>query len=217
MGDGELRDALEQIAEIRRQMARTEVFRGFRAVPVACSGLLAWSAGAFQAAFLPEPTSRLGSYLTLWVGAAVVSAAIAGGFMVDRMRRGGSSWTRNTTRLAIEQFLPCVVAGGLLAALAFSQPEIAWLLPGLWQLLFGLGIFATGFLLPTAVRGVAAWYLAMGIASLAIARGESALAPWAMAVPFGVGQLLAAAVLYWTLERGGGPQWPSSPPDDRAS
>jgi hypothetical protein len=27
------------------------------------------------------------------------------------------------------------------------------------------------------------------------------LSPWAMGVPFGVGQLLAAAVLYWTLER----------------
>ncbi|GIW87832.1 MAG: hypothetical protein KatS3mg108_2156 [Isosphaeraceae bacterium] len=206
MGDGELRDALEQIAEIRRQMARTEVFRGFRAVPVACSGLLAWSAGAFQAVSLPEPTVQVGRYVTLWVGAAVLSAVIAGGFMVDRIRRGGSSWTRETTRLALEQFLPCVVAGGLLAMLALMQPELAWLLPGLWQLLFGLGIFATGFLLPTAVRGVAAWYVATGLICLSVGRAEASLAPWTMAVPFGVGQLMAAAVLYWTLEREGGPR-----------
>ena len=33
------------------------------------------------------------------------------------------------------------------------------------------------------------------------ARGDQALAPWAMAFPFGVGQMLSAAVLYWTLER----------------
>jgi hypothetical protein len=206
MVDGDLRDALEQIAEIRRQMARTEVFRGYRALPVALSGVLAWSAGALQAAFLPEPSARLGAYLTLWVGAAVASAAIAGGFMVDRMRRGGSSWTRDTTRLALEQFLPCVVAGGLIAGLALAQPELAWLLPGLWQVLFSLGIFASGFLLPPAVRGVAAWYLVTGIATLAVARGDAALAPWTMAIPFGVGQLAAAAVLYWTLERDGEPR-----------
>ena len=37
----ELREALSQIAEIRLQMARTETFRGYRAVPVALS--LIWS------------------------------------------------------------------------------------------------------------------------------------------------------------------------------
>ena len=36
----ELRDALAQIAEIRQHMARTEVFRGYRALPVAFSGVL---------------------------------------------------------------------------------------------------------------------------------------------------------------------------------
>ena len=36
---------------------------------------------------------------------------------------------------------------------------------------------------------------------LALARGDAAMSPWAMALPFGVGQMLAAAVLYSTLER----------------
>ncbi len=34
-----------------------------------------------------------------------------------------------------------------------------------------------------------------------MAQGEHALSPWAMGLPFGVGQLAAAAVLYRTLER----------------
>ena len=34
----ELREALTQITEIRLQMARTEVFRGYRALPAAFSG-----------------------------------------------------------------------------------------------------------------------------------------------------------------------------------
>jgi hypothetical protein len=41
------------------------------------------------------------------------------------------------------------------------------------------------------------WYLAAGLAWLAFANGAHAYSPWAMAVPFGIGQLLIAAVLYW--------------------
>ena len=43
---------------------------------------------------------------------------------------------------------------------------------------------------------VGVWYLAMGLASLAFANGERAFSPWAMALPFGVGQLLMAGILY---------------------
>ena len=74
------------------------------------------------------------------------------------------------------------------------------MLPGLWQILFSLGIFASCRLLPRAIFGVAVFYLASGLACLALARGELAFSPWAMGLPFGTGQLLAAAVLYRTLE-----------------
>jgi hypothetical protein len=41
----------------------------------------------------------------------------------------------------------------------------------------------------------------MAAGTLCLTLREAALSPWAMGVPFGVGQLLAAGVLYWTLER----------------
>jgi hypothetical protein len=96
-----------------------------------------------------------------------------------------------------------MAAGGLVTPV-LATPEHAWLLPGLWQVLFGLGIFASYRLLPPATFWVALFYLLAGVVCLLIARGEAALTPWAMGVPFGVGQLLAAGVLYWTLERGNG-------------
>jgi len=40
-----------------------------------------------------------------------------------------------------------------------------------------------------------------GLWCLAQAQGQAALSPWAMALPFGVGQLVTAGVLYWALER----------------
>src|SRR4051794_27624695 len=80
----ELRDALTQITEIRLQLARTEVFRGYRAMPVAFSGGLALATAGIQAAWLPDPVAELPAYLALWISAAVVSALAAGAEMVLR-------------------------------------------------------------------------------------------------------------------------------------
>jgi hypothetical protein len=203
----ELHDALTQIAEIRRQLARTEVFRGYRAMPVAFSGILALSTAAFQQVWLPDPVANLPSYLTLWISAAFVSALAAGTEMLLRCWRSPTTLTREITWLAVEQFLPCLLAGALLTAVLVAYvPESVWMLPGLWQMLFGLGIFASHRLLPRATLGVAVFYLLSGALVLAQTRGPAGLSPWAMGVPFGVGQLYAAAVLYWTLERNHGEQ-----------
>lgn len=199
----ELNEALSQIAEIRQQMARTEVFRGYRAVPVAFSGALAWGAAIYQDVWISDPIGQLSTYLGLWIGAAVLSAVASGLGMVWRARHApASSWSREITRLAVEQFAPCIIAGGLLTlVLVRSAVESLWMLPGLWSILFSLGIFASRRLLPRATALVAIFYLAAGLVCLVLARGPHTLCPWAMGIPFGVGQFLAAAVLYGTLER----------------
>jgi hypothetical protein len=197
----ELHEALTQITEIRLQMARTEVFRGYRAMPVAFSGLLALASSCFQAVWIRDPQGELPAYLSLWVGAAVLSALAAGTEMVVRTRSAASPWSHRITWLAVEQFVPCLVAGGLLTVvLDRFAPEGLWMLPGLWQILFSLGVFASCRLLPKATFWVAVFYLAAGLTTLMFARGDASLSPWAMGLPFGAGQLLAAVVLYRTLE-----------------
>ncbi len=199
--DMDLHEALSQIAEIRHQMARTEVFRGYRALPVALSGMLALLASLIQQGWIRDPSRQIGAYLTLWIGAAVVSAMASGLGLLARRRYTSSTWSREATRLALEQFAPCLLAGGMMTAVvATSRPESLSMLPGLWQLFFGLGVFASCRLLPRATWSVAAFYLASGLICLSLR--DHALSPWAMGVPFGIGQLLAAAILYWNLERG---------------
>lgn len=199
----ELREALTQIAEIRLQLARTQIYRGFRALPVALTGAVALATAGLQEALLPEPSLHLPAYLALWIGAAVASASAAGAGMVLRQRHAGPGSTREVTWAALGQLAPCLAAGALLTdVIVRSASESAWMLPGLWQVLFSLGIFASCPHLPRPTAAVGAFYLATGIACLSAAKGEAAFSPWAMGVPFGVGQLLASAILYWTLERG---------------
>jgi hypothetical protein len=197
----ELRDALTQISEIRQQIARTEVFRGYRSLPVGVTGVFAVLASVFQAVFIRDPAQQMSAYMTLWVGTAVAGAMTAGSEMILRARYSSNALRREITWLAVEQFVPSLAAGALLTIVVVRTiPESLWMLPGLWQILFSLGIFASCRLLPKATFGVAIFYLLTGLLTLTFARGESAFSPWAMGLPFGVGQFFAAGILYRTLE-----------------
>ena len=198
----ELRHALAQVSEIREHLARTEVFRGYRSLTVGFSGLVGLAAAIVQAIWLPQPTEMLGAYLTLWIGAAAINVAVVGVEIWSRARAAKMSLTRRATIFAIEQFVPSLVAGGLLTVVIVERAnDSVWMLPGLWAMLFSLGVFASCRLLPRAVSIAGAWYLAGGVLALAWGQGEAALSPWVMGINFGVGQLLTAAILHLTLER----------------
>jgi hypothetical protein len=78
--------------------------------------------------------------------------------------------------------------------LARYAPQNLWMLPGLWQVIFSLGVFSSCQFLPRPMFAVGVWYLAAGLICLALG-DRQAFSPWSMGVPFGVGQLLVAAVL----------------------
>lgn len=197
-----LDEALAQISDIRSHLARTETFRGYRSEIVAFSALTAFAAAALQASLLPNAASATSEYLIIWIGAAVLSLAVAAVEMWVRCARAVSPLSVRQTCLAVEQFLPSLVAGALLTIVVFRYAsESLWMLPGLWSIVFSLGIFASWRLLPRPAFWVAAWYLLAGTLCLAIARGDFALSPWAMAGTFGIGQTLAATILYRTQER----------------
>jgi hypothetical protein len=198
----ELRDALVQIAEIRRQMAKSDVFRGYRSTPVAASGLLAVTAAIAQPYVVADPAADIVPYLTLWISMAVVSMAGVAIEMIVRSHLTHDRTHLEPMRLAVEQFLPAVIAGVLVTVvLVRVLPDNVALLPGLWQIMFSLAIFASARLLPRPVFAVAGWYLFAGIVVLVWSDDGFALSPWCMGVPFAVGQLSAAGILYWTLER----------------
>jgi hypothetical protein len=198
----QLNDALMQIAQIRRQLARSEVFRGYRAATTAFSGLVAVMAAAAQSLWLP---GSVWGALILWLSAAVLSLAVVGIEMFLSCRRNASALQNELTFTAIEQFVPCLVAGALLTfVLTRFSPEELWLMPGLWGVLFGLGVFASRRLLPRGIGAVGGWYLLSGLCSIAMASQTAEFCAWHMGVIFGCGQFAAAGVFYWNLERNRG-------------
>jgi hypothetical protein len=197
----ELGDALTQIADIRGQIARSGTFRGYRSVPTALSGAIALLAAALQAKWVPDPYRALDRYLWLWLGAAVLSLCTVALEMALRLRRSGCTVQREMSLAAAEHFCPCLAAGALLTFVVVQYAiETAWMLPGLWMFLFSLGIFSSRRFLPRQGIALGGFYMLAGALVISL-RYRAALSPWTMGVPFGIGQLAAAVVFYFTLER----------------
>jgi hypothetical protein len=192
--------ALAEISAIRDQMARATEFRGFGPLTSAMTGVIALAAALGQHFWLPAAQAHVRGWLALWSAAALISAGLIGAEMVTRSRRHHSHLAEDMMRTAIEQFLPAATAGVLLTAvLIVFAPQSLWMLPGLWQILFSLGVFASCRVLPRSIALVGFWYLASGLACLAFAQGGHGFSPWAMGVPFGAGQWLAAVLLQRSL------------------
>ncbi len=203
----ELDDALNQIADIRLQMAHTRVFRGYRSSTTFFSAIVAATAATIQTIYLPNPSQNLTAYLWLWLTAAAICIASVAVRIVTLLRRDNSSLQRELTLQAVEQFTPCIVIGALLT---FILVRVAWsslwIMPGLWTILFGMGTLASRRILPRGIALVGAFYLICGLLSIVWAQTAYPFSPWAMALPFGIGQSAAAAILYWNLERRDAPQ-----------
>ncbi len=106
-------------------------------------------------------------------------------------------------RMAVQQFLPSAIAGALIAVvLVRFAPQAFWLLPGLWQVIFSLGVFSSCRFLPRPMIAAGIWYLLTGLACISTG-SIRALSPWAMGVPYGVGQLLVASILFLTARETG--------------
>jgi hypothetical protein len=193
----DLTRALDEISDIRRQMARATEFRGYGPVTLATTGLFAILAAGVQGFCLHDPADHILAYLDIWIATAIVSASLIGIHTFTRARRIHSGLADEMIHTAVEQFLPSMGAGALMTlVLARSAPSVVWMFPGLWQIVFSLGVFSSCRFLPRPVALGGAWYLLTGLTSLALADNR-ALSPWTMGVSFGMGQLIIAGILFF--------------------
>src|SRR5687768_8802710 len=126
--------ALTEIAEIHKQIAKGEVYRGYRSAPIAASGLVGLAGAWMQPpAALADPPA----FVQYWIIAAVIAGLVgisetAYNYIVHDRTSG-----RRRTRQVIGQFLPGVIAAAVLtAAFLRVDHQLAALLPGVWAICF---------------------------------------------------------------------------------
>jgi hypothetical protein len=193
-------DALDQLSAIHDQLAKAEVYRGYHAVGVALSGLVGLLAAVAQP-WLVAADDPAG-FVRFWLAAAAVAAALGGGATAHAYLFRDDAYSRRRTRRVAGQFLPCVVAGVVVTlGMRNAGPAEVALLPGLWAVVFGLGVFASRPYLPRATGWVGLFYLTAGGFLLAVAPSGASLSGWGVGGTFGVGQLMTALALHRNVER----------------
>ena len=194
----DLDKALADIITIRSQLAAGTAFRGYGPAAMAATAAVALLTAILQQSWLPDPTAYPLTFLGGWAVAALLSVGMIFFEMTARSRRHHSGLADAMIHQAVEQFLPAGMAGILLAVLLWKfAPETLWLLPGLWQILMSLGVFASVRSLPRAVAFAGAWYFTAGFVVLVIASYSHALSPWTMGLPFVIGQLMVATIIHF--------------------
>jgi len=196
----EYNKALSQISEIHAQLAKVEVYRGFRSLPVALSGVAGLAAAAL------EPRLTIGHDLTgalrYWITAGIACGLVGCSETALNYLMREDVFARRRSRKVWGQFVPGLAAGvGLTWCVDRAGEAFLPLLPGLWAVVFGLAIFSARPYLPRASGWVALWYLCAGLLWTAVPPADSLRFGWMVAGTFGAGQLAAALVLFWNVER----------------
>ena len=178
--------ALGQLADIHQQIAKGEVYRGYRSLPVAASGLMGLAAAWAQTPALgaSDPVG----FVVYWTVIAACAGFVGASEIIYNYVVHDDGAARRQTRQVVGQFLPSMLAGAIITA-SFVRLSAALipLLPGLWAICFGIGIFASRPYLPRASGWVALFYYAAGVVLLWNARGPEPLRAWWVGGTFGAG------------------------------
>ncbi len=192
------RPTLADIIAIRSQIAAGTAFRGYGPAAMAATGAITLITAILQFLLLHDPTGNPLTFFFGWAAAALLSSALIWIEMQARSRRHHSGLADAMIHQAVEQCLPAGIAGLLFAVMLWKfAPESLWMLPGLWQVLVSLGVFASVRSLPRSVALAGAWYFVAGFSVLLLASQSHTLSPWTMGLPFAIGQSLMATILYF--------------------
>jgi len=177
--------ALEDIRFIRDTMERSA---SFTAVPGL--GQVAIGFSALAAAWLAARQTSPASWLSVWLGEAVLAVSIGLVAMQRKAQRLGAALTSGPGARFARTFLPAIVAGGILTVALFNA-GLARLLPGTWLLLYGVGVFTGGAFSVRVVPAMGASFMLAGAAALLLPAWGSAL----MAFGFGGLHILFGSII----------------------
>ena len=114
--------ALAEIAEIHQQIAKGEVYRGYRSAPIAASGAIGLGAAWLQAPGLAA--SDPVGFVLYWAVVAIVAGFVGVSEIVYNYVVHDRASDRRRTRQVVGQFLPSMLGGAIITETIFSWPGI---------------------------------------------------------------------------------------------
>lgn len=152
--------AMDNLRYIRETMERAGSFTavsGWGQVVIGVTGMLA--------AWFASRQASTGDWLAVWMGAALVSLLVGVLTTAMKARSVRMPLLSGPGRKFALSLAPPMLAGAVLTAVLFraGMPE---LLPGMWLLLFGVGVLAAGAFSVRAVPVMGLAFMLVGTAAL---------------------------------------------------
>ena len=156
--------AADNLRFIRDAMARAGAFTsvsGFGTMGVGVVGLI-----AALASMMLARQGHATAWMTVWLGAAVVAAAISAIAIRRKAARTGQSLSAGPARRFALAFSPAILGGAVLTVV-FVAHDLMTLLPGMWLTVYGAAVTAGGAYSVRPVPVMGAAFLALGAACFA--------------------------------------------------
>ncbi len=180
--------AMDNLRFIRETMERAGSFTA-----VSGWGQIAIGVSAVLAAWIASQQTTPTLWLAVWMGEALVSLAIGVATGGWKAHRAGMPLLSGPGRKFALSLAPPLVAGALLTVVLF-QAGLIGLLPGVWMLLFGVGVVTAGAFSVRIVPVMGCAFMLLGSVALFLAPiWGNAL----MAVGFGGLHLVFGSVIAW--------------------
>ena len=126
---------------IRKTMERATAFTAVPGIGLVVNGFLAIGAFALVQSNVVGPGRS--HWLAIWLACAAIAATNGVLCMIFKARRAGIALLSGPGRRFLVALLPPFAAAGLLTAV-LAQANLHDLLPGIWLLLYGVGILTGG-------------------------------------------------------------------------
>ena len=130
--------AMDNLQFIRETMAAAATFTAVSGWGTVCIGVT-----AFVATALSAMTDSVTRWVFIWLCEAALSVAISIYAMVRKARAAGVPLWSEPARKIVFSFAPPLAVGALLTLVCYERGLFA-LLPGIWMLLYGVGVMAAG-------------------------------------------------------------------------
>ena len=151
---------MENLRFIRATMERATSY-----TMVSGTGQVLVGVSALGAAWLATGSQHPGTWLLVWLLEAVLSVLISVAMMFRKARAARLPLLTETGRRFLLSFSPAMLAGAVISGLLYQQGQYS-LMPGIWLLLYGTGVVASGTYSARIVPVMGLCFMLFGIMAL---------------------------------------------------
>ncbi len=195
----ETNEALDKITEIHHQLSKTGIYKGYKSIIVMLSGLIGITAAVIQPFITKDNSSQL--FVIYWAVIASINLVLCTGMIAYSYFFKETDYEKKQTLAVLMQFIP-MIASGIIVTPFFTLygREAIPFLPGIWALLFGMGILNVRPYLSNLTIFASLYYLICSIILLYLRFYNVNYLTLGMALTFGIGQFISATILYLSVE-----------------